>query len=68
MKIGKYEVVAHVDGTHEGGFRASLTRSWMEGGEKKELLHTIDKVFGTMELAHDRAYEHARIQVDEGVW
>ncbi|MES2402189.1 MAG: hypothetical protein V4573_19510 [Pseudomonadota bacterium] len=69
MQIGKYDVVANVTGSHEGGFKAGVTRKWIEDGEQKELTHTIDdRIHGTMEQARDHAYEHARLQVEEGFW
>lgn len=69
MQIGKYDVVANVDGSHEGGFKASVTRKWVEDGQSMELTHTIDdRVHGTMEQARDHAYEHARLQVKDGFW
>jgi hypothetical protein len=69
MQIGKYDVVANVTGSHEGGFKASITRKWIEGGEAQELTHTIDdRIYDTMEQARDHAYEHARLQVEEGFW
>lgn len=69
MQIGKYDVVANVTGTHEGGFKASITRKWIEDGEQKQLTHTIDdRIHSTMEQARDHAYEHARLQVEEGFW
>jgi hypothetical protein len=69
MQIGKYDVVANVTGSHEGGFKASITRKWIEDGEQKQLHHTIDdRIHGTMEQARDHAYEHARLQVEEGFW
>jgi hypothetical protein len=69
MQIGKYDVVANVTGSHEGGFKASITRKWIENGGQKELTHTIDdRIHGTMEQARDHAYEHARLQVEEGFW
>ncbi|MDO9404805.1 MAG: hypothetical protein Q7T87_12305 [Polaromonas sp.] len=69
MQIGKYDVVANVTGSHEGGFQAGVTRSWIEDGVRQELTHTIgDRVFGTMEEARDHAYVHAQLQVDDGFW
>ena len=69
MQIGKYDVVANVTGSHEGGFKASVTRKWVEGGVLKELTHTLDdRIHSTMEQARDYAYEHARLQVVEGFW
>ena len=69
MRIGKYDVVANVEGSHEGGFKAGVTRKWFEGGEQKELTHTVDdRIHGTMEQARDHAYAHARLQVQEGFW
>ena len=69
MQIGQYDVVANVEGSHEGGFKASVTRKWMEGGEEKQLTHTVDdRIHGTMEQARDHAYEHAKLQVSEGFW
>ena len=69
MQIGKYDVVANVTGSHEGGFKAGVTRKWIEDGEQKELTHAIDdRIHGTMAQACDRAYEHARLQVEEGCW
>ena len=69
MQIGKYDVVANVTGSHEGGFQGSVTRKWIENGQQHELTHTLDgKVFGTMEEARDHAYEHAELQVRDGFW
>lgn len=70
MQIGKYDVVANVTGSHEGGgFKAGVTRKWIENGQQMELTHTIDdRVHGTMEQARDHAYEHAKLQVAEGFW
>ncbi len=69
MQIGKYDVVANVTGSHEGGFKASVTRSWIEDGTRQQLTHTIDdRVYHTMEQARDHAYEHARLQVSQGFW
>jgi hypothetical protein len=69
MQIGKYEVVANVTGSHEGGFKAAVTRQWIEDGAQKKLTHTIDdRIHGTMEQARDHAYEHAKLQVSEGFW
>lgn len=69
MQIGKYEVIANVTGTHEGGFKAAVTRKWNEEGEQKELSHTIDdRIHGTMEQARDHAYEHAKLQISDGFW
>lgn len=69
MQIGKYDVVANVTGSHEGGFKAGVTRKWIENGEQQELTHTIDdRIHGTMEQARDHAYEHARLQVEGGFW
>ena len=68
MQLGKYEVVATVTGSHEGGFQAGVTRSWMEGGKRLEVHLTLDRIFGTMGEARDHAYEHARIEVDAGNW
>ena len=69
MQIGQYEVVANVTGSHEGGFKASVTRKWVENNDMQELTHTIDdRIHGTMAQARDHAYEHARLQVAEGFW
>jgi hypothetical protein len=69
MQIGKYDVVANVTGSHEGGFKASVTRSWVENGIPQQLTHTIDdRIHGTMEQARDHAYEHAKLQVADGFW
>ena len=69
MQIGQYEVVANVTGSDEGGFKSSVTRKWVQGGEMQTLTHTIDdRIHGTMEQARDHAYEHARLQVAEGFW
>ncbi|MES2911720.1 MAG: hypothetical protein V4718_10045 [Pseudomonadota bacterium] len=70
MQIGKYDVVANVTGSHEGGgFKAGVTRKWIENGQQMELTHTIDdRVHSTMEQARDHAYEHAKLQVKEGFW
>lgn len=35
MQIGKYDVVANVTGSHEGGFKAGVTRKWIENGEQQ---------------------------------
>lgn len=68
-KIGKYDVVANVTGSHEGGFQASVTRAWVEDGVSQELTHTLDdRVFGSMGQARDHAYEHAELQVRDGFW
>ncbi|MBI2725012.1 MAG: hypothetical protein HYX42_02060 [Polaromonas sp.] len=70
MQIGKYDVVANVTGSHEGGgFKAGVTRKWIENGQQMELTHTIDdRIYSTMEEARDHAYEHAKLQVKEGFW
>ena len=69
MQIGQYDVVANVTGSHEGGFKAGITRKWVEGGVLKELTHTLDdRIHSTMEQARDHAYEHARLQVKDGFW
>ncbi len=69
MQIGKYDVIANVTGSHEGGFKAGVTRTWTEDGAQQQLTHTIDdRVHGTMEQARDHAYEHAKLQVADGFW
>lgn len=70
MRIGKYDVVANVTGSHEGGFQAGVTRTWTEAdGRSQTLTHTLDdRIFATMEEARDHAYAHAKLQVNDGFW
>lgn len=67
-QIGKYIVAAHATGSDEGGWQGHLKRSWVEGGKAYELSSTVDTVLPTQTEALVHAYNHALMQVENGVW
>lgn len=57
MQVGKFKVVPHSEGTHEGGFSGYLLVTWDEGDSTYEEKRPVDGVFPTQ----GEAIEHATV-------